>query len=336
MTRGRISTEQIVLAYRATGSVWRAGKQLGLAGQTVHDRLRTIGVQFGSRHWTDEERAELRSLYEAEVPLGQIASRLGRTYAGVACQASELGLRAVQKRQRKIPRGAGFDKINTRRHLRAIDAYDGPITRYARANGLSIDLLVAALQKHLPVEWAAYVAGHSDIPQKRCPYCEQVFIPANGKQEYCTRKCGNDARADRDYFGGKRKSTIGLAEQTCQLCLRKGVKGLSSHHYLGKENDPENDHLIALCQGCHNIVTVLGGRTFVDDEIAWETLISLVWLRKHGADFASGKVPSGTVFHVTVDIDTYVDEDEVPMITVPAPGGEAGAGTVHDQQGVLL
>jgi len=57
-----------------------------------------------------------------------------------------------------------------------------------------------------------------------------------------------------EYFGGNRLNTIGLISKTCQLCMRKVEKGLSSHHIIGKEKDPENQYLIALCSGCHKLV----------------------------------------------------------------------------------
>jgi hypothetical protein len=66
---------------------------------------------------------------------------------------------------------------------------------------------------------------------------------------------------------------------------------------LGKENDPNNEHLIALCQGCHNIVTILGGRRFVATPEAWEVLIQLVVTRKNGHD------PDFVGVFTTVDID---------------------------------
>lgn len=304
----KATTEQIIAAYRETGSVWKAAKELGMAGQTVHERLRAVGYPMLSRNWTEEETEELANLIRAQVTLSQIAHRLGRPYSGVACKASELGIRSNRRRQKNIPRGAGWDKASTLRHMKALQQYAGKITQYARANGLSIDLFVHALQQHCPDLWAAYLQAHSDLPSKKCPYCGDVFIPTSGKQTYCTRKCANHARADRDYFGGKRRSTVGLAEGTCQLCERNGVKGLSSHHVFGKENDPENDVLLALCPGCHKCVTLLATRNFVDNETAWEALISLVWMRKNGPRFAAGDFTDDHVLHITVDIDEYEEE----------------------------
>lgn len=304
----KASTEDIVAAYQATGSVWKAGKRLGLAGQTVHERLQLLGYPLLSRNWTPEETDELRALLTEAVTLSQIANRLGRPYAGVACKASELGIRSNQRRAPKLPRGAGWDKATTTSHMKALGKYGGPVTRYARANGLSIEMLVQAFQKHCPTQWQVYLEEHSDIPRKACTYCHHTFIPANTKQQYCSRACGSTARADRDYFGGNRRATVGLAERTCQLCERKDVKGLSSHHVYGKDNDPDNGALIALCQGCHKCVTLLATRLFVDSESGWEALISLAWLRRHGAEVAAGELADIDILHVTVDIDTYAEE----------------------------
>jgi 5-methylcytosine-specific restriction endonuclease McrA len=300
--RHRASAEEIIAAYKATGSVWRAGKELGMAGQVVHDRLRALDYPLANRRWSEDEIAELRRLIEERITLGEIARRLGRPFNGVALKASRLGLRSKAQRARKLPRGAGFDKVSTRRHLTALEKSDKTVTQYARANGKNVDTLVMAFQKHFPDRWAEYVAATSGLPRKTCPYCERQFVPANGKQRFCTRKCGEDARRDQAYFGGKRRDTIGLAEGICQLCGREEVKGLSSHHIFGKENDPENEALIALCPGCHKVITLLATRTFQNNETAWETLIGLSWARHFGGDLPADEV------HVCVDLDLVSDE----------------------------
>lgn len=306
----KATTEAIVAAYRETGSVWKAGKSLGMAGQSIHERLRAIDYPLYARDWSADEDAELAALVTNGVPLGEIAHRLGRPYAGVACRASRQGVKSVPKRQKKIPRGVGFDKVTVARHLKALERSDIPVTRYARRETLSLELLVQAIQKHFPERWAEYVRAHSSLPSKACDYCASAFIPANGRQAYCHRKCASDARADRSYFGGNRRSTVGLAEGVCQLCGRTDAKGLSSHHVLGKENDPHNMDLVALCRGCHKIVGHLAGRAFVDDPRAWESLIALAWMRKHGAEIYAGPVQSS--IYTEVSIELWDEPAEVP------------------------
>jgi len=101
----------------------------------------------------------------------------------------------------------------------------------------------------------------------------------NKTQKSCNRKCRRDHVADTTYFGGKRKNTVGLKEGVCQLCGKVKEK-LSSHHVLGKEHDRESDFLVALCNGCHQIVGVLASKEFTDEPDGWENLITLVMARR--------------------------------------------------------
>jgi 5-methylcytosine-specific restriction endonuclease McrA len=287
----KATNEQIVAAYRSTGSVWRAAKELGMAGQAVHERLVALGHSLAGRKWSAAEVAEL-TLLAGTCTIGEIARRLGRPYAGVACKLSELGLVGTPRpRTRKVPRGAGFDKTSVRQHMRALDRFSGKLTQYCRANGLDVEILAQAIQRTDADWWQAYVARHSDLPQRTCPYCAAAFIPMSGRQQYCTRSCSSDARRDRDYFGGNRRQTIGLAERTCQLCGRQGAKGLSAHHLVGKDNDPTDQLLIALCLGCHHVVGLLAGRAFVDEPSGWESLINLVMLRRKGGELVDAAGP---------------------------------------------
>lgn len=310
----KATNEQIIEAYKATGSVWAAGKRLGMAGQTIHERLQHLGYPMVSRNWTTAETDELRLLIESGLTLGQSAARLGRPYTGVAGKSSELNIKANQSFPKKLPQGAGYDKASTLRHMKAVLAYSGKVTHYARANSLSIEMLVQAFQKYCPEDWQRYVERTSDLPQKTCPYCERSFIPMTGKQAYCSRRCAALARKDRDYFGGKRRTTVGLEAGICQLCERQGVKGLSAHHVFGKENDPENEGLIALCPGCHNLVSLLAARNFIDVPERWEALVSLAWMRKHGADFAAGDLDGKELWcSVEFELDTFAEEAEAQI-----------------------
>lgn len=286
----RYPAAEIIRAYKETGSVWEAGKRLGIAGQTVHKKLVALGYPLANRQWSDDEVEELRSLV-GNMTLSEIADRLGRPYAGVACKISEVGIGTRYGNRngwaKKIPRGAGYDKVSLGRYVKQIDSSGDTVHRFARRNGLGVESLCRALERSFPDWWLAYRAAHSDLPEAQCPYCSCSFIPSSGKQVYCSRKCGADARVDKAYFGGRRRQTIGLGEGICQLCGRSG-KSLSSHHVYGKENDGDNEFLIALCQGCHQAITHLALRPFLDSPAGWEALIQLCYLRRHGHDQPAG------------------------------------------------
>lgn len=296
----RVETQDIIEAYKATGSVWKAAELLGISGQTVHARLKGLGLTSRQR-WTPEEEGALEQMVRAHQSLSYIADHLGRSYAAVACKVNELGIDATPRpRPKKIPRGQGYDKKSMAAHLRIIDEQNIPVTKYARQNRTKVDTFVAAIQRHFPEWWEEYSKRVSYLDaEKTCPYCGATFWPTNVRQTYCSRNCQNQRRADDDYFGGKRRETYGLAENTCQMCLRRPNRGLSSHHVLGKENDPENTWLVALCSGCHQIITLLGGRTWNREQ--WEAIISLATLRRNGKEIA--RLGERAAIEVCVDLE---------------------------------
>lgn len=305
-TMTRVTNEEIIAAYQRTRSVWKAGKELGVSGQFVHQKLRSLDVKItGNRKWTAEELAEMKSLLENGCSPHQVAERLGRTFAAVACKLNDIGIRSYRvARERKIKRGAGYDKAAMAKHMKHLEAHPHiKITPYSRSVGLEIELVAQSLQRHFPDRWAAYIeAHHGDITRKECPYCKALFIPANGKQTFCTRICANHSRVDASYFGGRRRDALGFDQGTCQLCLKENVKNLQVHHMCGKVNDPDNTRLVALCPGCHAIVGKLAySKRIVNSPEAWERLIQLAWMEANGAQAMAAEPGSG--IYTCVDIE---------------------------------
>lgn len=299
----RVTSQAIIDAYRATGSVWEAAKVLGICGQSVWERLRALDHPMTRQRWSAREVAELTRLIDQDCRLADIAQRLGRPYAGVAGKAHELGLtnRPHVPRPRKVPRGSGLTKPVVAAIAKALDV-GAPFTRYCRQHGYAIDLVALAVQQQHPDTWDRLTKAQG-LASKVCPNCDRAFFPMNAKQRTCSRRCQAHHRQNQKYFGGKRNEAVGLREGICQLCL-EARPHLSAHHVLGKENDPENAVLIALCAGCHHLVGMLARRKFAAHTNGWERLIELVLWRRLGD--APGEY-SGT--HVAVDIDYLTPED---------------------------
>lgn len=319
----KATNEEILAAYQATGSVWAAAKQLGMAGQTVWGRLRTLGHRLSQPRWTPAELAELRALV-AHCTLGEIARRLGRSYASVATKVSQLGIgtRLGNRTTRwKIPRGAGLSRTAVATHLAALERSPLSARQYARQHGLSLELLVKAIQRDAPDRWHAYVATRSDLASRVCPSCDAEFIPMTTKQQACSRLCASRCRADRQYFGGKRRTAVGLDSGVCQLCEGTGKKGLSAHHVIGKEHDPDNGYLIALCPGCHKVVSLLAGMRLSEQATCWEHLITLVLARRLAG--SADQRPDGAVaVRAIVELEHLTMADllaEDPDLGVAAP-----------------
>lgn len=309
MVAEKVSNEQVIAAYRETGSVWAAGKKLGVAGQTVHKRLSRLGheVKGGGTNWSPEEEQELvRLVSEDGLPFLEIANRLDRTVASVAVRASRLGIKSNRVRVTKIRRGRGLSKAEMERHMRMLENGE-KMTPYVRRVGLKIGPFVRAAQTYWPERWADFAKGIG-LATKSCTYCEREFYPTSARQAYCEQRCTSRARTDREYFGGRRRMTVGLDQGQCQLCGGKPKVGLSSHHIFGKENDPDNLWLMALCRGCHDVVTRVAARKWATDDSAMQRLVWFANVRARGAEI----MRSGVSYLPGVEVNTWdekIDEE---------------------------
>ena len=317
----RVTDEEVVAAYKETGSIWKAAKRLGLVGQSVHERLRRLGYPMAHQEWTEEERREARSLAEQGEPIGHIAARLGRTYWAVALKLSRLGVSSQRSDWRKKPKhGAGLTKKRVVAFARKLAEGKMTVRRLARMEGVAITPLVDALQYYEPERWQRYVMDHSDLGIEKCPGCGRDFVPLTKKQQFCTGRCREAHRRNLAYFGGRRFDAIGLREGVCQLCRKKVEKWLSAHHVLGKEKDPENEALIALCRGCHDVVTRLASRPWMEDPEVVADLIALALARR-------GRL---TAF-VSVELEDWTAEEVQDYVdSLNETGEEAVAGHVKN------
>lgn len=302
----RVSTKEVIDAYQKSGSVWEAGKTLGISGQSVWERLRSINYKLRNRKWTPKEDRELTELVK-HMTISQVAERLGRPYYGVAIRASRLGVatRFGNRIKRKIPRGAGYDKASIKKIIKALSLFDGSLRKFCMQRGMHVTSLVEQVKKYDPVFWIEFSKAKGLAP-KKCPGCQAEFYPTTKKQMACSANCGATAKRDAAYFGGNRSKTIGLAEGVCQLCGKLRSKGLHSHHLFGKEHDPENSVLVALCPGCHSIVGNLARARFTESPEGWENLIHLCLTRRAGASWRKGQF-FGTFVSVGIE---YLTEDD--------------------------
>lgn len=300
-----MTDEEVLDAYREAGSIWKAAKRLGVGGQSVHERLARLGHPMSPETWTVEELREARSMAELGLPLGAIAAQLGRTYWSVAFKLSRLDIRAKHTNRRKKPkRGVGLTKERVSGFAKKLESGTLTLRRLARIEGVGITTLVDAFQYYEPEVWVRYVAAHSDLGIRSCPGCNRDFVPLTKRQEFCTGRCRETHRRDLSYFGGRRMDAVGLREGVCQLCRKRVDKFLSAHHVLGKENDPGDEVLIALCRGCHEILTRLATRPWVEDPNVVEDLIALT-LARRGKTNAS--VSLEVDYRTEDEVETYLD-----------------------------
>jgi len=227
--------------------------------------------------WTDREVEELRKL----LPLGlqEASSRLGRPYPGVALKASRMPLEERHGGAKKKPkRGTAPNKALVAKLLKSAGR-GATLKQACREHKVPPAKALKALHFYEPAVLAGLLVKEKGLAYLLCGGCGTYFYTYS-KSTTCSSACKSRQQRDADYFDGQRLTAVGLVEGVCQLCLKHVKRGLSAHHIIGKGNDPKNALMVALCVGCHDLVTQLSMRNFVDDAEGWERLISMVMVRK--------------------------------------------------------
>ena len=91
----KIEDNIIIEAYQRLQSVWKVGREVGLCGQTVHERIKKLEIKTIHPRFTDKDEKVLLSEYVKYRDAGNIqelANRLRRTKQFICRKAKKLGL----------------------------------------------------------------------------------------------------------------------------------------------------------------------------------------------------------------------------------------------------
>lgn len=94
----KATDQQILDAYNKVHNIWKAGELLGMCGQSVHERLKRLGVSLNNRPFTENDFLILKEFYTTHElkrgsgELQEIADKLGRTKQFISRKAKQLGL----------------------------------------------------------------------------------------------------------------------------------------------------------------------------------------------------------------------------------------------------
>ena len=91
----KATDQQIIDSYKRFGNVWAVGRELGMCGQSIHERLCRLGAVKKMRVFTEEEVNVLMQEYlknSEDRTLDLLAKRMGRSKPFICRKAKELGL----------------------------------------------------------------------------------------------------------------------------------------------------------------------------------------------------------------------------------------------------
>lgn len=94
-SRKKVDDLTIIEAHSRLKSIWKIADDVGLCGQTVHDRLTKLGIFTDKKYFTEDEMFFLREHYLNYVldgKLNELAKKMGRHKSLICRQAAKIGL----------------------------------------------------------------------------------------------------------------------------------------------------------------------------------------------------------------------------------------------------
>lgn len=166
----KASDKQIVDTYSETKNVWEVGKRLGMAGQTVHGRLRKLGVKLRNPKFTDEELEYLRlhyNEYAGQDKLKELATKMGRTIPFLCRKAGLLGLTNHRRKRPDIAKWSTITEEEARLIFEKFRKSSQDIKRFARRHKYGASGLDQTFRKFFPDEYEFVVGARK---RKSSPY----------------------------------------------------------------------------------------------------------------------------------------------------------------------
>lgn len=184
MSRSRLykaTDRELVAAYKRTKSVHKAGKLLGMYGQTVHDRLRKLGVCFRNHRWTPREEQillEQYTRYRDAGTLSDLAKKLGRTRQLLCRKARQLGLTHVQGPKLWNRVWKGLPQLEAIKIFERFKRSPLGVGQFCTKYGYDDLGFSRCMQSHFPDEW-------EHVMEVKCP--RQTKYRLGRQVEYAVR-----------------------------------------------------------------------------------------------------------------------------------------------------
>ncbi len=160
--RKKATDDQLREAYGRLGNIWKVAAEFGMCGQSVHERLKRMGIDTSQNLFTKEDEEYLAERYVPYRDAGALqvlADEMGRTKQFICRKAGALGL---------------TDKNCKRRYLRVWEdmpreavqgIWDGfkrqrlGVTEFCRRRHYDIQHFIDCMRRNFPEEYEEVVAA---------------------------------------------------------------------------------------------------------------------------------------------------------------------------------
>lgn len=166
----KASDKQIVNTYNETKNIWKTSKRLGMAGQTVHERLKRLGIKLQNPKFTNEELEYLKLHYNEYAGLNntkELATQMGRTVSFLCRKAKLFGLTNRHRKRPDIAKWSIMTEEEARPIFEKFRESSLDIKRFARRHRYGASGLDQTFRKFFPDEYEFTVGAKR---RKGSPY----------------------------------------------------------------------------------------------------------------------------------------------------------------------
>lgn len=151
----KASDKTLIESYQRTRSVWKTAEEFGMCGQSVHERLKKLGVEMngGGNKWTVEAEIRLAEEYELYRYFGkvsQLGEILGHNVYTMSRKAKELGLTSYAAKRCPRPTLKTLSEDALRLIWDDYKVSSFKMSEYCRRHGIDPEAFANVMRDHFP------------------------------------------------------------------------------------------------------------------------------------------------------------------------------------------
>lgn len=158
----KATDDQVRDAYDRSGSVWKAAAELGMCGQSVHERLQRMGVDTSANLFTEDDEEYLSERYVPYRDAGMLqvlADEMGRTKQFICRKAGSLGLTDRNADKEYLRVWKGMPRECAERFWEDFKRSRFQISDFCRRRHYNIQSFCDCMRRNFPDEYDTVVAS---------------------------------------------------------------------------------------------------------------------------------------------------------------------------------
>lgn len=156
----RVSDEILIEAYSRLKSCQQVAKEIGFCHQSVHERLKKLGVQLNDTRFTEAERQVIIARYAAHADAGTLdvlAKEMGRDKTTICGFAKKLGLTDQKRKCTKHATWKYLTEAEAEKWWKLFKRQSKGMIAFCKAKGIDDLGFSTCMKKYFGDEWEGVI-----------------------------------------------------------------------------------------------------------------------------------------------------------------------------------